>query len=61
MGKTNVTDGVISKFVKTLETCFLTGDVELGIKLNSQFVGNVLYVTDERTGRKFSLTIKKEN
>jgi len=61
MAKTNVTDGVISKFVKTLETCFLTGDVELGIKLDSQLVGDVLYITDKHTGRKFSLTIKKEN
>lgn len=61
MAKTNVTDRVISKFVEELNMCFHAGNVELDIQLDSQFVGNVLYITDKHTGRKFSLTIKKEN
>ena len=52
------TDKKVLQFIETLDRCFLAGDVELNIKLDVQQEGNMLYVTDSRTKRKFRMTIE---
>jgi hypothetical protein len=47
----------VQSLIRDLFACFLVGDHELGIQLETRQAGNVLYITDHKK-RKFRMTIE---